>query len=91
MKNDIPLVCPICSGDIAINHIRCTECETKFEGDFRVPALMKLSKDEIDFLFLFFRCGGSYKQMQKTIPKSYPTLKRRADRLIARLDELEEE
>lgn len=82
--------CPSCnSKDLNVVKIECDACKTKFEGNFDIPKLLQLGNDDLNFIINFVRCSGSLKEMSKIHNVSYPTFRNQLNRLIERLDLLE--
>lgn len=65
------------------------DCHTKFEGQFEISYLLKLSEEDLQFVFDFVRCSGSLKEMAASLQMSYPTLRNRLNQLIQTLESLE--
>ncbi|MBS0287553.1 MAG: DUF2089 domain-containing protein [Proteobacteria bacterium] len=79
--------CPSCgSASPEVVKIQCKDCHTTFEGKFEIPALLKLSEDELGFILDFVKCSGSLKEMASKQKISYPTLRNRLNELIEKLD-----
>lgn len=54
-------LCPSCGGSkLHVVKIECIDCNTKFEGQFEIPALLKLSEDDLQFILDFVKCSGSH-------------------------------
>lgn len=83
--------CPHCQGSLAIRAKRCLECGLEIHGDFLENPLVYLSRPEQDFLFQFILCAGNFKALGEKLDLTYPTLRSRLDRIIARLEEIEAE
>lgn len=82
--------CPSCdSSNLHIAKIECAACNTKFEGKFEVPSLLKLPEDDLQFILDFVRCSGSLKDMAVIQKVSYPTLRNRLNALISLIEHLE--
>lgn len=82
--------CPSCnSSKLHIVKIECTNCTTKFEGQFEVSALLKLPDDDLQFILDFVRCSGSLKDMAGLQKVSYPTLRNRLNSLINTIETLD--
>lgn len=82
----LPVECPSCSEAIRVTRLECPGCATKLEGEFELPALLKLPSDDLAFVTEFVRSSGSLKEMAKLNGQSYPTIRNRLDQIIARLD-----
>jgi hypothetical protein len=84
--------CPSCkSTKLHATKIECTDCKTTFEGEFAIPALLKLSEEDLQFIFDFVKCSGSLKEMAVKLKISYPTLRNKLNDLIDNLESLEVE
>jgi hypothetical protein len=82
--------CPSCaSTTLHVSKIKCVNCHTTFEGTFDIPALLKLSEEDLLFVFDFVKCSGSLKDMAAQQKVSYPTLRNRLNALIDLLENLE--
>ena len=79
--------CPYCSGSLRISKLTCEDCGLGLEGAFSTPRLARLDREEQQFVELFVMASGSLKQMAQLLGVSYPTVRSRLDRLIARLRE----
>lgn len=84
--------CPSCSSSkLHVARVECEECNTTFEGKFDIPALLKLSGEDLTFILDFVKCSGSLKEMAAKQQVSYPTLRNRLNALIELLDNLDVE
>ncbi len=82
--------CPSCSSStMQVVKIECTHCNTKFEGNFEISALLQLPEDDLQFILDFVKCSGSLKEMAVIHKVSYPTLRNRLNSLIDTLGNLE--
>ena len=79
--------CPSCTGALSVTRLTCEECRLGLEGEFVTPRLSRLDAEERRFVELFVRSSGSLKQTAELLGVSYPTVRSRLDRLIARLEE----
>lgn len=87
----LPVVCPSCDNELRVSEMTCKTCETRIIGSFSVPALLRLEREEQDFVLEFVRCGGSLKEMASRLKKSYPTVRNILDDIIDKLNTKEEE
>jgi hypothetical protein len=71
--------------------IACESCKTKFEGQFEIPALFKMSQEDLKFVVEFIKSSGSLKEMAQQYQISYPTMRNRLNELIERLQTLEQD
>ena len=82
--------CPYCSGALRITRLTCEDCGLGLEGEFATPRLSRLEPGEQRFVELFVLASGSLKQMARLLGVSYPTVRTRLDKLIARAKEEQE-
>ncbi|MCX7114311.1 MAG: DUF2089 family protein [Gammaproteobacteria bacterium] len=81
--------CPSCdSHALNVVKIECLGCQTTFEGQFEISALMKLPEEDLRFILDFVCCSGSLKEMAQKQQMSYPTLRNRLNALIDTLEKL---
>lgn len=82
--------CPSCrSLNLNVVKIECNDCNTKFEGQFEISALLKLPEEDLQFILDFVKCSGSLKDMAVIQKVSYPTLRNRLNILIETLGSME--
>jgi hypothetical protein len=67
---------------VRVTKIECESCGTKFEGEFEVPRLLKLSPDDLGFVEQFLLASGSLKEMARQLDVSYPTVRNRLNMII---------
>lgn len=78
--------CASCnSSNVFVSSVRCGDCETRFEGQFEIPPLLKLSPDDLQFITLFVQYSGSLKEMANEMDISYPTVRNRLNEIIEAL------
>ena len=75
--------------DFLVERVRLAGCGTAIEGQFELPPLARLSAEDQVFLVAFVRCHGSIKQMERMFGVSYPTIRKRLERLSAKLEFVE--
>ena len=83
----LPNRCPSCDAQLTIAELRCESCETQLEGNFEIPALVRLSPADLDFVLRFVKSSGSLKEMAKQAGQSYPTVRNRLSDIIAQLSD----
>ncbi len=82
--------CPSCnSSKLHAVKIDCSDCNTRFEGQFAIPSLLQLSEGDLQFILDFVRCSGSLKEMAAKQKISYPTLRNKLNVLIEIIENLE--
>lgn len=79
--------CAYCGGKLHITRMSCEDCELGYEGDFQNPRLARLSRQDQLFIELFVLSSGSLKRVAEAEDISYPTVRNRLDKLIARLND----
>jgi len=67
--------------------LRCENCDTEVEGQYRLPLLASLPVADQEFIVQFMRASGSLKEMARILRVSYPTVRNRLDEVIERLGE----
>ncbi|AKU92685.1 hypothetical protein AKJ08_3072 [Vulgatibacter incomptus] len=65
--------------------LACSVCDMQLEGRFEFPELLRLGRDDLDFVLAFVRSSGSLKEMGKHLGQSYPTVRNRLNEIIAKL------
>lgn len=85
--SQLPVQCPSCSSALEITRLGCPACSTQLEGDFELPALLRLPPADLAFVTDFVRASGSLKEMARLNGQSYPTIRSRLDRIIEQLEE----
>ncbi len=80
-----PAACPVCTGSLRVERLRCADCATALEGRFAAEPLAVLSAGERAFAEAFLLAGGNLKVLGEMLGVSYPTLRARLDELLARL------
>jgi len=83
---NLPNKCPGCAGPLEVTRLACHDCAMQIEGRFALPELLRLEREDQEFILAFVRASGSLKQMGEQLGLSYPTVRNRLDELIARLD-----
>lgn len=79
-------LCPSCGDDLTIERLSCASCGTVVEGSFRWPRLARLSRDDQRLAELMILSSGSLKAVARALDVSYPTVRKRLDELIGRLE-----
>ena len=84
----MPRCCPSCGEILAIRTMQCDGCDTRIEGRYELPLLMRLPEDDIRFVLDFVMCSGSLKEMARMMNLSSPSVRNRLDDIIERLNNL---
>ena len=79
------LKCPSCNGDLAVAKLHCHSCDIALEGDFNIPALLRLNRAQLDFVEVFLKNRGIIREVERELGVSYPTVRARLDELLEAL------
>lgn len=85
----LPIICPSCDHTLNVSQMTCPSCATQVNGDYVLPNLLKLNREEQEFVLNFFLSSGSIKEMAKQAELSYPTMRNKMDDLIDRVKKLQ--
>ncbi len=77
--------CPNCGDEMIITSYRCNNCYTEVSGEFEIDNFARLDKEDKEFIELFLQKRGSIKDVGEEIGISYPTVRNRIDKLVAKL------
>ena len=81
----LPTECPGCGDGLEVTRLTCPACAMNLEGHFELPALLRLSRDDLEFVLEFVRCSGSVKDLCTIRGQSYPTIRNRLTEIVAKL------
>lgn len=73
---------------MAVRRMQCHSCGLTVEGAFGTPRLARLDAGDQQLVELFLLAGGSLKALAEALSASYPTVRKRIDGLIERLEAL---
>lgn len=79
------LKCPSCDGPLGVTRLECAKCEIGIDGEFSMPALLRLSPAQLDFVEVFIKNRGSIRDVERELGVSYPTVRGRLDDVIRAL------
>jgi hypothetical protein len=85
MANPVVAKCPICSEQLKVVRLECDSCGTRMEGSFSLGRFHALSGDQVEFLETFIRARGNFKDIERELGISYPTVRSRLDAMIRAL------
>ena len=77
--------CPNCGDQMVITSYRCNSCFTEVHGEFEVDSFSRLDEEDKEFIELFLQKRGSIKDVGEEIGISYPTVRNRIDKIVAKL------
>lgn len=49
----LPTVCPSCDNTLNVSQMKCPNCKTEVSGDYELPVLLKLNREEQEFVLNF--------------------------------------
>ncbi|MBL8953807.1 MAG: DUF2089 domain-containing protein [Myxococcaceae bacterium] len=79
----IPPQCPVCSGALYVERVRCATCGSAVEGRFTLDWPARLTREQLNFVRVFVTCGGKIKDVEQALGVSYPTVVSRLDEIMA--------
>lgn len=77
--------CPICAARLRVVRLECGSCGTRLEGSFSLGRFHSLSPEQLEFLEVFIRARGNFKDVERELGISYPTVRSRLDAVIRAL------
>jgi hypothetical protein len=77
--------CPICAAQLRVVRLECGSCGTRLEGSFSLGRFPSLSAEHLEFLEVFIRARGNFKDVERELGISYPTVRSRLDAVIRSL------
>lgn len=81
----LPTRCPLCSGRVHVERVKCESCECAVEGQFGLDWQGSLSPEQTAFVKVFLICRGKIKDVEQALGISYPTVVSRLDDVVAAL------
>src|SRR5229473_7051681 len=85
MANPVVARCPVCSEQLQVVRLECASCGTRIEGSFALGRFHQLSPEQLEFLETFIRARGNFKDVERELGMSYPTVRSRLDAVIRAL------
>lgn len=77
--------CPVCGVDMKVTELECPSCHTKVSGQFDLGKFARLDPEQLKFVELFIRLRGNIKEVEEEMGISYPTVRKKLDRVIKTL------
>src|SRR5207244_7333237 len=77
--------CPICSESLRVTRLECESCGTRLEGSFVLGRFHQLTAEQLEFLETFIKARGNFKDVERELGMSYPTVRSRLDAMIRAL------
>jgi hypothetical protein len=85
MANPVIGRCPICNESLHVVRLDCEGCGTRLEGNFTLGRFQALTAEQLEFLETFIRARGNFKDVERELGISYPTVRSRLDAVIRAL------
>lgn len=77
--------CPVCDSKIVVSELKCTDCDTRIQGEFALSKFDYLTPEQQEFTLIFIKNAGNIKAIEKELNISYPTIKKKLDDVIKAL------
>ena len=77
--------CPVCSHKLKAIKLKCTNCNTIIDNEFKLSKFDYLNNEQLYFIETFIKCRGSIKEVEKELGISYPTVRAKLDEVIESL------
>ena len=81
--------CQHCQSAMTVSRLECTACGLGVEGRFATPRLARLTAEDQHLIESFVLCGGSLKTLAEQLSITYPTVRKRVDAVIERVQMLQ--
>ena len=85
MVNPVIAKCPICAESLTVARLECGACGTRIDGSFGLGRFHRLSVEQLEFLETFIKARGNFKDVERELGISYPTVRSRLDAVIRAL------
>ncbi len=79
--------CPVCGDEMLVREYRCRGCGVALRGAFRRCEVCALPQELVHFVNVFLEAEGSFRNVERRVGISYPTVKARLASVNARLAE----
>ena len=85
MTNAVVARCPVCAEQLKVVRLECDACGTSLQGSFSLGRFHSLAPEQLEFLEVFIRARGNFKDVERELGISYPTVRSRLDAVIRAL------
>ena len=85
MANAVVARCPVCAEQLKVVRLECEACGTSLQGSFSLGRFHALAPEQIEFLEVFIRARDNFKDIERELGISYPTVRSRLDAMIRAL------
>ncbi|MBS1719163.1 MAG: DUF2089 domain-containing protein [Armatimonadetes bacterium] len=82
----LPWSDPISGEGLYVSELTNDSGDVVIRGKFEIPAVARLTPEQVQFMETFLRCRGMYNQVEAELGISYPTVKSRLEALLKALD-----
>ena len=77
--------CPVCNNALEVAEYHCPACDITIRGQFGLGELASLTPSQHEFVKVFLCAGGNFKEVEKRLGISYPTVKNRLAEITEQL------
>lgn len=78
--------CPVCDTTLNVTELTCPHCQTRLQGQFDRPPLIRVAPEHQAFIEIFVRCRGIIRDVERALGISYPTVRARLDAAVDALE-----
>lgn len=77
--------CPICDGELQATRLGCVSCHGTVEGRFELGGVLRLNRDQLQFVELLVKNRGNINKVADELGVSYTTARNRMDDIVTAL------
>src|SRR6478672_5864363 len=77
--------CPICQGELQATRLECVTCHGAVEGHFDLGNLLRLNREQFQFVELLVKNRGNINKVADEMGVSYTTARNRMDDIVTAL------
>ncbi len=77
--------CPICDGELQATRLACVSCHGAVEGRFELGGILRLNREQLQFVELLVKNRGNINKVADEIGVSYTTARNRMDDIVTAL------
>ena len=77
--------CPVCSHQLHVTKLSCSNCNTVIENDFTLSKFASFTPEQLTFIEVFLLKRGNIKEVEKAMGISYPTVRSKLNAITAKL------
>src|SRR5437870_7947727 len=85
MANPVVARCPVCAEQLKVVRLECEGCGTSLQGSFSLGRFHTLAAEQLEVREVFIRARGNFKDGERELGISYPTVRSRLDAVIRAL------